>query len=364
MHCVQDVGRKEREDFIMAGPGGGSRGGGFGGGSFGGGGGSRGGGFGGGSFGGGGFGGHHHGHHHGHFHGHHHHYHRPGFFFFRPWHYYGGGYYYGGGCLGALLGAFIAPIIIFLMVAMLAVGFLGDAMANIRNGGSIVYDEETFQDYANEHYYREFENSTSIEANMMFFVLTSENYDGFYMIAWVGDDIRYEVNEMFGDEYTEFGTTALSTINTEMYKYSLDTDIAALAIKMADKVAARGYSSNLNAGKTPSSGVTSHLVNASNVQLTEQTVNEGLEYFHEKTDIPLVVVVDEAEEVFGITPPTGDYILVAIFAGLIVLAIVLTVKAIKARKERRDGDGGSSDPYGNFNSNQNGYNGGGYNSGR
>ena len=364
MHCVQDVWQKEREDFIMAGPGGGSRGGGFGGGSFGGGGGSRGGGFGGGSFGGGGFGGHHHGHHHGHFHGHHHHYHRPGFFFFRPWHYYGGGYYYGGGCLGALLGAFIAPIIIFLMVAMLAVGFLGDAMANIRNGGSIVYDEETFQDYANEHYYREFKDSTSIEANMMFFVLTSENYDGFYMIAWVGDDIRYEVNEMFGDEYTEFGTTALSTINTEMYKYSLDTDIAALAIKMADKVAARGYSSNLGAGKTPSSGVTSHLVNASNVQLTEQTVNEGLEYFHEKTDIPLVVVVDEAEDVFGITPPTGDYILVAIFAGLIVLAIVLTVKAIKARKERRDGDGGSSDPYGNFNSNQNGYNGGGYNSGR
>ena len=348
----------------MAGPGGGSRGGGFGGGSFGGGGGSRGGGFGGGSFGGGrGFGGHHHGHHHGHFHGHHHHYHRPGFFFFRPRYYYHGGYY-GGGCLGAVLGAFMAPIIIFLMVAMLAVGFLGDAMENIRNGGSIVYDEETFQDYANAHYYREFENSTSIEANMMFFVLTSENYDGFYMIAWVGDDIRYEVKEMFGNEYTEFGTTALSTINTEMYKYSLDTDIAALAIKMADKVAARGYSSNLIAGKTPSSGVTSHLVNASNVKLTEETVNDGLEYFEDKTDIPLVVVVDEAEEVFGITPPTGDYILVAIFAGLIVLAIVLTVKAVRARKERRDGDDGSSDPYGNFNSNQNGYNGGGYNSGR
>ena len=345
----------------MAGPGGGSRGGGFGGGSFGGGGGSRGGGFGGGSF--GGFGGHHHGHHHGHFHGHHHHYHRPGFFFFRPRYYYHGGYY-GGGCLGALLGAFIAPIIIFLMVAMLAVGFLGDAMANIRNGGSIVYDEETFQDYANAHYYREFENSTSIEANMMFFVLTSENYDGFYMIAWVGDDIRYEVNEMFGDEYTEFGTTALSTINTEMYKYSLDTDIATLAIKMADKVAARGYSSNLSVGKTPSSGVASHLVNASNVKLTEETVNDGLEYFEDKTDIPLVVVVDEAEEVFGITPPTGDYILVAIFAGLIVLAIVLTVKAVRARKERRDGDDGSSDPYGNFNSNQNGFGGGGYNSGR
>lgn len=260
----------------------------------------------------------------------------------------------------------MAPIIILLMVAMLAVGFLGDAMANIRNGGSIVYDEETFQDYVNAHYYREFENSTSIEANMMFFILTSENYDGFYMIAWGGDDIRYEVRDMFGNEDTEFGKTALDTINTEMYKYSLDTDIAALAIKMADMVAAMDYSSNLNEEKTPSSGVASHLVNASNVKLTEETVNEGLEYFEDKTDIPLVVVVDEAEEVFGITPPTGDYILVAVFAGLIVLAIVLTVKAVRARKERRDGDGddGSSDPYGNFNSNQNGFGGGGYNSGR
>ena len=346
----------------MAGPGGGSRGGGFGGGSFGGGGGSRGGGFGGGH-GHGGFGG---PHHHGHYHGHHH-YHRPGFFFFRPRHYYYGGGYYGGGCLGAALGAFLAPIIILLMVLMLAVGFLGDSITNIRNGGSIVYDEQTFQDYANAHYYREFANSTAKEANMMFFVLTSENYDGFYMIAWVGDDIRYEVKEMFGNEYTEFGTTALSTINTEMYKYSLDTDIEALARKMADKVAARGYSSNLEDGKTPGMGVTPHLVNASNVQLTEDTVNEGLEYFTSKTDIPLVVVVDEAEDVFGITPPTGDYILVAAFAGLIVLAVVLIVKAARARKQKEGGDrgdGDGSDPYGNFNSNQNGYNGGGYNSGR
>ena len=259
----------------------------------------------------------------------------------------------------------MAPIIILLMVAMLAVGFLGDAMANIRNGGSIVYDEETFQDYVNAHYYREFENSTSIEANMMFFILTSENYDGFYKIAWVGDDIRYEVRDMFGKENTEFAETALDTINTEMYKYSLDTDIAALAKKMADMVVAKEFSSNLNEEKTPSSGVTSHLVNASNVQLTEQTVNEGLQYFEDKTDIPLVVVVDEAEDVFGITPPTGDYILIAIFAGLIVLAIVLIVKAVRARKENGDGgNDGSSDPYGNFNSNQNGYNGGGYNSGR
>ena len=321
----------------MPGPGGGSRGGGFGGGSFGGG--NRGGGFGGG--------------YHGHGY-HHHHYHTPFFFWRRP--YYG----YGGGCLGGIAGLIMLPVIIVFVIVALAFGMVGDAFTNIKNGGSVEYNEEAFQDYANAQYAREFEGSSSYESNLLLFFLTNEEKDGYYTIAWVGDNVKMQINEMFGNETTEFGITVLSSINEELYKYSLDSNLATVARKMADKIAARGYGSD---GLTPFNdktesvtGVESHLTNNSALPMTEKTVNDALEYFTEQTGIPIVIVVDEQEAAFGVTPPIKDIIILVVFFGLIVLAIVIIIRAIINWKKNGGGKGG--DPYDDYNRNYNGKNSG------
>ena len=334
----------------MPGPGGGSRGGGFGGGSFGGG--NR----GGGGFGGGGFGGGYRPHHH------HRHYYSPFFFWRRPYY----GYGYGGGCLGGLVGIIMLPIIVILLVIALAFGMVGDAFTNIKNGGSVEYNEEAFQDYANAQYAREFEGSSSYESNLLLFFLTNEEKDGYYTIAWVGDNVKMQINEMFGDETTEFGITVLSSINEELYKYSLDSNLATVARKMADKIVARGYGSD---GLTPFNdktesvtGVESHLTNNSALPMTEKTVNDALEYFTEQTGIPIVIVVDEQEAAFGVTPPIKDVIILVVFFGLIILAIILIIRAIKNKKNNNRGGQGGSDPYDNYNRNYNGRN-SGYNNG-
>ena len=131
----------------MPGPGGGSRGGGFGGGSRGGNfGGSRGGGFGGGSR--GGFGGPRGPMHHGP------HYHRPIFFgprFHRP-RFYGG--FGGGGCLGGAFSLVAVIILLLVMVPALFITSIGSLFGGCSFSAEdkIIYDERTFQTYANTRY--------------------------------------------------------------------------------------------------------------------------------------------------------------------------------------------------------------------
>lgn len=296
----------------MAGPGGGggSRGGGgFGGGSFGGG--SRGGsgGFGGGSFGGshgGSFGGSHNGgsfsgHHSGGFGGHHHappppHHHGPHFHGpFRPWRrtYIGGGF--GGGCFS------IVFILIFIIFTALFFLMPNGAVIDFSDGITIqqeMYDEATMQDYANDKYMKYFGNSSAAEDNILLVMLTNEACDGYYTIAWVGDNVDLSINEMFG-EYTEYGNSLYNNID-EYFGYSLDSDLATVVKEMTGHIEALGLSSSFNWESDRSNLATSKFVNQTTMELTPEIVNAALEEFTAKTGIPMVIVVDSAERVFGV----------------------------------------------------------------
>ena len=313
----------------MAGPGGGSRGGGFGGGSRGGGfGGGHGGGFGGGSRG-GGFGGpYHRGPRFGYGY-----YRRPRFFGFGP-RYYG---YGGGGCLGGLLGALMAPIILLLVVGVMMFGIVGSALANVANGGIISYDERTFQDYANTEYYKAFGNSGATEDNILIVVLTNEETDGYYCIAWVGDNVQDKITLMFGDETTAFGQSMIASV-PDMYAYSLDANLALVMNTMSEKIENLGLLSSFKKEYSHESSPESHLVNYTDLALTEETVNDALVSFTETTGIPAVIVVEDMEEVFGKTLPMGDIVILVVLAVLAVVAIVSIVRTVKNRSKFKQGN--------------------------
>ena len=287
----------------MAGPGGGG-GGGFSGGSFGGG--SRGGGgFGGGSFGGshgGSFGGSHNGgsfggSHGGHFGGHHHappppHHHHHGPFFWGPRRrtvLYGGG-----GCFTAIV---IALFFIFgafwllLPANNVSINWGEEAI------DGIVYDEATMQDYANEKYMKYFGNTSAVEDNILLVMLTNEACDGYYTIAWVGDNVDYSINEMFG-EYTEYGDALYNNVD-EYFGYSLDTDLASVVREMTQHIENLGLSSSFNFESDRSNLADPKFVNMTTMDLTAELVNSALQEFTDKTGIPMVIVVDSAESVFG-----------------------------------------------------------------
>ena len=298
----------------MAGPGGGggSRGGGgFGGGSFGGG--SRGGGgFGGGSFGGshggsfggshngGSFGGSHHGGFTGHHHAppppHHHHHHGPHFWGpHRPWRrtYIGGGF--GGGCGSIIfIGVFVLFVIAFFLIPKegITINFGEEAVIN-----GIIYDEGTMQDYANDKYTQYFGSSSATEDNILLVMLTNEACDGYYTIAWVGDNVDPSINNMFG-EYTEYGDALYNNID-EYFGYSLDNDLAQVVKEMTKHISGLSLTSSFNWESDRSKLAKSKFVNMTTMELTPEVVESALKEFTDKTGIPMVIVVDSAEKVFG-----------------------------------------------------------------
>lgn len=303
----------------MPGPGGGSRGGGFGGGSRGGGfGGSR-GGFGGGSH---GFGGGPHRHYHGHYG-----YHRPFFFWGGP------RYYGGGGCLGGLLGMIFAPIIIILVSCVMLVSTLGYSIGDVMSGGTLRYNEAQFQDYANAQYAAEFGDSTAYEDNILIIFLANEKRDGYYCIAWVGDNINSRITNMFGDENTVFGRAVTSSVSDEFYAYSLDKSLATVTETMQQKITDMGLASSFVVIEDHSVMTESHLTNLTDIDVTEKTVNTALSAFTEATDIPMVIVIDNMENVFERKINTSSILTVLVLAAVIILSIVSIVRSVKAKRE-------------------------------
>lgn len=314
----------------MAGPGGGggSRGGGgFGGGSFGGG--SRGGGgFGGGSFGGshgGSFGGSHNGgsfggHHGGHFGGHHHH----GPHFWGPRRrtvFYGGGF--GGGCFSI--------VFIFIFIIFTALFFLmpQNTVIDFTNGITIqedMYDEATMQDYANDKYMRYFGSSSALEDNILLVFLTNEACDGYYTIAWVGDNIADDINYMFG-EYTEYGDALYNNVD-EYFAYSLDSDLADVIETMTNHITDLGLSSSFYWESDRSNLADSKFVNMTSMDLTTEIVHRAITDFTAKTGIPMVIVVDSAEKVFGAVTTTDNTVTVEPAVPKINTTLIITIAVI------------------------------------
>ena len=309
----------------MAGPGGGSRGGGFGGGSRGGGGGGSRGGFsggsrgpsggGGGSFGGGSRGGGFHG---GGFHGGHHppprHHHRP---IFHGGYYGGGGHYHHHHGGGGILSTFFAFIIVLVMLFGIFKYVFGINGSDVRewiddfkydptyneeqvyedyNNGE--YSESLFQEYTNNKYQEIFGETTCYEDNILVVFLTTDANDGYYTIAWVGDNLNYQVTDLFGNEQTALGE-AMSNSISDYHGYSLGSNLAQVVDRMTDNVTALALESPYKSQADRSVVAESKVYNYSNCKFTEDTVNTSLKNFTDKTGITFCIVVDNETTVFG-----------------------------------------------------------------
>lgn len=300
----------------MPGPGGGARGGG----------GGR-----GGSFGGGGFGG-------GMRHG--------GGFHRHPPRYGYGGYrrsYYGGGCLGGLLSmVFGWGIAIFVLVALFF-SFLGTAINAATQGGIVQYDENKFQDYADACYAEAFGSSASYEDHILLCVLVDpEGLSDYYYIAWVGDHIATEINNMMGGNDTVLGSVMNSAINESSYKYSLDSNLAQVMETMTTKVQALGLESSFKCSESHTA-IPSRLINKSGLSLTASTVDAALAAFTDATGISVVIVVEEMEDVFGRAMPTAFIIPLVIIGIVLVIVVWKLVSSFKRRNGAQDADRYRSD---------------------
>ncbi len=243
------------------------------------------------------------------------------------------------------------PLIILLIVGVMLFGYVGQVMTNLANGGVISYNEATFQQYADNQYAQEFGSSAkTYEDNVLIVFLTNEEYDGYYCIAWVGNNVNYGINKMFGDQTTAFGKAMISSINSEYYEFSLSANLAMAMNSMTDSITGLNLESSFIHNPVSQSTITPHVTNKTPLNINEDTVNTALEEFTAETGITAVIVVDTMENVFGKYMPVSDIIFLVIMGVAIIFAIVLIVKAVKNRKD-------------NNQNGQNNYNGGSYNNG-
>ena len=284
----------------MPGPGGGGHGGGFGGG-FGGGGGFRGG------FGGG---------------------YRPprrGFFFMPFW---------GGGCLGALF----TPIICMVLAIVMMIGVIGGGLTTLFRGGNVVYSENKMQDYASRQYATIYDpSSATYEDNVLVVFLTNEDGQSYYSIGWVGDNLKSQVSDLFGNEYTALGSAMQASINTSSYRYSLGSNLAQVTEKMETSVRNQNLDTVYRAQKAERHEA-GKVYNRSNsdIQFNAETVDAALKNFTDSTDISMSIVVADAKDVFGKSLNSAAILALLLCIVLIVYAVVAIVRYVKRRRGNAD----------------------------
>lgn len=253
-----------------------------------------------------------------------HHYHRPGFFFWGPRR------YYGGGCLGGLMGMIFLPIIAIILAAVLLITSVISAFTIAAQGGVVVYDENKFQDYADQAYAEAFGGSGAYEDNIMLVFTVDEDYYNYYFIAWVGDHIQRDINYMFGGNNTEFGYAIYESVNQQSYKYSLDSNLADVIDTMADNIEAERLTSSFTC-KEEHGQAPSRLINKAEIDMTADTVNTALEDFTERTGISISLVVDEEVDVFGKSMPAGTIITIILSLVILGFGIWWIYKSYKYR---------------------------------
>ncbi len=193
-------------------------------------------------------------------------------------------------------------------------------------------------------------------------MVTAENNYDFDWYCCVGYHITGRVNEMFGGNETEFGFAMINSVDRQSYKNSLTRNLSDVVEKMQDKVTS-SVEDPLRCDETPSNS--SHINNKTSLNISNTVVDECLKSFTEETGIPMVIVVDEAEDVFGKYVPFSDIVRIVLSLIILGVAIVFIVRAVKRNKNGQNGNNNSNNNNGNNNGgyNNNGYNNNGYNNG-
>lgn len=232
-------------------------------------------------------------------------------------------------------------VVIFISILFLAV-YAYSTIGVVLNGGEVVYDEAKFQSYAVGEYYDYYNDTATKEDNIMLVFLTMEGYEKYFCIAITGDNLKTNVVSLFGNDTTPFGKAVLGSIGKN-YQYSLDKNMAEAVEKMTANVGNLSLSSPYIKENDRSGALAPKLINHTELELTDETVNTALEEFATETGISMSIVVDTAENVFGKSIPWGGLVLIVAVVALIIFCIYYIVKKAKERK-RIDEDLGGTGP--------------------
>lgn len=230
-----------------------------------------------------------------------------------------------------ICGIVLFPLLIAIICFSLFFVYLSPTIDTIKDGGYINYSDNGFIKYRDAQYKKYFGASSAKEDNILLIFLTTENYNRYYCLAEVGDNVNSDISVFFGGENSVFGKIVKETVPKENHKFSIDTSLATIVNHMTNKVNNLNLESSFKESSDKSSLTPSQFVNYTSLSISRETVNASIEDFTDATDIPMVIVVDTAEAVFGKTMPTKDIFFLVALVLVGGFCIFIIIKKVVAR---------------------------------
>lgn len=255
------------------------------------------------------------------------------------------GFGYGGGCLGGFMGMMLLPILLVTVIASFGLNVfnsIGTSISNISNGGSIRPNDADMADYCERQYAAEFSSAKEYEDNILLVFLVYDNRQEFYTMAYIGDNLKDEVNNMFGGRYTEYGRGLIANLNPN-YEDSLSRNLSATVRGMSEKIDSVTDTTPFLVDKGSPGGYVSHVRNYSELDINNETVDEALRDFTQTTDIPIVLVIEDVDEVFEKTIAPMDIVNILLVAVMVAIVVYYIVRIIKTRRAANKDDQASDD---------------------
>ena len=263
-----------------------------------------------------------------------------GFWFFGPRFYYGGG----------LLGWFFAPIIL-LVISLVLIAVILLSLAATIGQKTVDYSESAAEDYALEQYEQAFGGEKGYEDKILLAFFTYEDGLEYRYITMNGDHLTNRVyNMMLGDSRSALSKAMRANISSTSYETTLGRNLSGVVEDLTGSVGAE--TKIFTCSETTHADGKSYLRNDSGLTVNAEMVNAALADFTAQTGIEMVIVVDEAAEVFGYETPIPGIIALVFLLALVGISIYFIVRNAKAKKNGGNGQNGGSNGSGaTFNGN-------------
>lgn len=214
----------------------------------------------------------------------------------------------------------IAFAIIFAIILIMAIATADD---------DIGYEEQRFQEYADEQYYAAFSDTDNYEENILIVFTVFEGYNGYDCITWGGNYIDNQTETLFG---SYFQSTVRDSI-PDYYENAMTKSLRQIVDSMT-KLAPD------NASGQEVDTQYSKLYNYSSLEIDKTIVNNSLQEFTKKTGYPIAIVIANGEEVFGDEEDDSGEVIIAII--VIVMITIIAIIIIKSTNKNNGGNGGGA----------------------
>ena len=255
--------------------------------------------------------------------------------FYRPVFLFGPSYRYGqhrrgSGGPNPLAVVVVICVILFAFIAALS----NQALSVNAETDGVVPDKTVLEAYAKSQYEEAFGNSEGYENNVIIVFLANKSSDRYYCTAYLGNNVRDEIVNVFGPEPYPFGST-MENLVPRYYANKLTANFRDVMMQMKGSIKYAkdegGFDSIFIDPQKIEKPASSYVINHTKLDIDNQNLDQGLDDFTKATGLSAVIVVNYMSNVFE--RESNPYILPIIFLSLLLIAlgIFLVIKSVKRK---------------------------------